>query len=174
MVGEILRPTKAEYYLEIAKAVCLRSPCLRRKFGAIVVREDAVVSSGYNGPARGVINCSEVGCIKDELDLPHYSSYDECPGVHAEENAILNAARHGANVLGGILYVLGQNSDGSLTEAKPCNRCKRVIINAGIKEVVIKKSDGSIAKIDVSEWASEDTKRYLERMEEVRKTKKGK
>lgn len=164
-----MRPTKAEYYLEISKAVCLRSPCLRRKFGAIVVREDVVVSSGYNGPARGVINCSEVGCIKDELNLPHYSAYDECPGLHAEENSILNAARHGACVLGGTLYITGLNRDGSIAEARPCGRCKRVLINAGIKEVIIRKSDGGIEHIEVSEWVGQDTKNYLERLGEARK-----
>jgi dCMP deaminase len=163
-----LRPTKAEYYLEIAKAVCLRSPCIRRKFGALVVREDVVVSSGYNGPARGVINCSEVGCIKDEFNLPHYSAYDECPGLHAEENSILNAARHGACVLGGTLYITGLNPDGTLTEARPCDRCKRAIINAGIGGVVIRKSDGGIEHIDTSEWVGQDTKRYLERLKGVR------
>lgn len=139
------------------------------------MKDDVVVSTGYNGPARGVVNCMEVGCLKDELDLPHYSGYDYCDGVHAEENSIINAARHGASVLGGTLYLYGQKfRDSSPIEGKPCDRCKRAIINAGIREVVIKKSDGSIARIDVAEWVSEDTKRYMEKMEEVRKTKKRK
>lgn len=168
-----LRPRKDEYYLEIARAICLRSPCIRRQFGAVIVKDDVVVSTGYNGPARGVVNCMEVGCLKDELDLPHYSGYDYCDGVHAEENSIINAARHGASVLEGTLYLYGQKfRDSSPIEGKPCDRCKRAIINAGIKEVVIKKSDGSIARIDVAEWVSEDTKRYLEKMEEVRKQKR--
>jgi len=167
------RPSKDEYYLEIAKAVCLRSPCIRRQFGAIIVREDVVVSTGYNGPARGVVNCMEVGCLKDELDLPHYSGYDYCDGVHAEENCIINAARHGASVLGGTLYIYGQNfGDSSPIEGKPCDRCKRAIINAGIKEVVTKKSDGGIVKTNVTDWAKEDTKQYLEKLKEARKTKK--
>ncbi len=173
MAGKVLRPTKAEYYLGIAKAVCLRSPCIRRQFGAIIVKDDAVISAGYNGPARGVVNCMDVGCMKDELNLPHYSGYDYCPGVHAEENSIINAARHGASVLGGTLYLYGQKfGDSSPIEGKPCNRCKRAIINAGIKEVVTKKSDGRIAKIKVANWAEEDTKQYLDRLEEARKTKK--
>jgi len=173
MVGKNLRPTKMGYYLEIAKAISLRSPCLRRKFGAIIVRDDVVVSSGYNGPARGVVNCFEVGCIKDELDLPHYSNYDECIGIHAEENSVINAARHGASVLGGTLYLYGQKSeDNSPIEGRPCDRCKRVIVNAGIKEVVTKKSDGSVAKTDVVKWVKEDTEQYLEKLKEARKTKK--
>lgn len=164
------RPSKDEYYLEIAKAVCLRSPCLRRKFGAIVVRNDVVVSSGYNGPARGVINCFEVGCLKDELNLPHYSGYDFCPGVHAEENCVINAARHGASVLGGTLYLFGLNyKDGSPTEAKPCDRCKRALINAGIKEVVLRKSDGSIARSNVVDWVKEDSEKYVRKIEEAKK-----
>lgn len=163
------RISKDEYYLEIARTVCLRSPCLRRKFGAVIVHEDVVVSSGYNGPARGVINCLDIGCIKDELNLPHYSAYEDCTAVHSEENCIINAARHGACVLGGTLYIAGLNPDGTLTEARSCDRCKRAIINAGIKEVVIRKSDGGIEHIDVSEWVGQDTKRYLEKLREARK-----
>jgi len=164
------RPNKDEYYLDIAKSVCLRSPCVRRQFGAIVVEEDVVVSTGYNGPARGVVNCLDIGCLKDELNLPPYSGYESCIGVHAEENAVINAARHGASVLGGILYIFGRDyKDGSIAEARPCERCKRVLINAGIREVVTKRPDGSIAKIDVASWVSEDTKRYLEELREARK-----
>ncbi len=162
------RPSKDEYYLEIAKSVSLRSPCLRRKFGSIIVREDTIVSSGYNGPARGVINCLEIGCIKDQLDLPHYSAYEYCPATHAEENAIINAARHGASVLGGTLYLYGVDPQGQPVEARPCERCRRVIINAGIRRVVIRKEDGTILKIDVEEWVREDTELYKRRLAEVR------
>lgn len=168
------RLSKDEYYLGIAKAVCLRSPCIRRQFGAIIVRDDVVVATGYNGPARGVVNCMEVGCLKDELNLPHYSGYDYCDGVHGEENCIINAARHGASVLGGTLYLYGQNfGDSSPIEGKPCDRCKRAIINAGIKEVVTKNSDGKIVKTKVSDWIKEDTKQYLDKLKEARKAKKG-
>jgi dCMP deaminase len=169
---KVFRPSKDEYYLEIARAVCLRSPCVRRQFGAIIVRDDVVVSTGYNGPARGVVNCMEVGCLKDELGLPHYSGYDYCPGVHAEENCVYNAARHGASVLGGTLYLYGQNfGDSSPIEGKPCDRCKRALINSGIKEVVTKRSDGSIVRTSVADWVEEDTKQYLERLREARKEK---
>ncbi len=163
------RISKDEYYLEIAKAVALRSPCIRRKFGAIVVKEDVIVSTGYNGPVRGGINCLEVGCLKNELNLPHYSGYDVCPAVHAEENAIINAARHGSCVLGGTLYIYGMNPDGSLAEAKPCERCKRVIINAGIREVVIKREDGEIMRFRVEDWVREDRELYKRRLAEARR-----
>ncbi|HID61098.1 MAG TPA: dCMP deaminase family protein [Hadesarchaea archaeon] len=172
-MSKYVRPNKDEYYLEIAKSVCLRSSCIRRQFGAIVVREDAVVATGYNGPARGVVNCMEVGCLKDELRLPHYSGYDYCPGIHSEENCIINAARHGTSVLGGVLYLYGQDfGDGSPIEGKPCDRCKRAIINAGIKEVVTKKSDSTIIKTKVSEWVKEDTKNYLSKLKQSRGGKK--
>lgn len=163
------RPTKDEYYLEIARAVAFRSPCLRRRFGAIIVKEDTIVSTGYNGPARGVINCLEVGCIKEELNLPHYSAYEFCPATHAEENAIINAARHGASVLGGILYLYGVGPDERPAEARPCERCRRVIINAGIERVVIRGEDGSVFKIDVQDWVREDTELYKKRLAEARK-----
>jgi deoxycytidylate deaminase len=82
------RISKDEYYLQIAKAVAQRAPCLRRQFGAIIVKDDVIVSTGYNGTARGVVNCTEVGCLKDEKNLPHYSGYESCPSVHAEENCV--------------------------------------------------------------------------------------
>lgn len=137
-----------------------------------IVKDDVIVSTGYNGPARGVINCFEVGCLKDELNAPHGTAYEFCIGVHAEENAIINAARSGANILGGTLYIFGQDfKDKSITEANPCDRCKRAIINAGLKQVVIKKADGKIEKIDVLNWIREDSVNYVKRLEEV-KTKK--
>ncbi|MDI6884129.1 MAG: deaminase [Hadesarchaea archaeon] len=168
------RLNKDEYYLEIAKAVCLRSPCIRRQFGAIIVKGDVVVSTGYNGTARGVVNCTEVGCLKNELGLPHYSGYDDCPGVHAEENVLINAARHGANVLGGTLYLYGRNFGETVPiEGRPCDRCKRAMINAGIKLLVIKRFDGEIIKFDVKDWIKEDTEKYIRKLEEAQKIARG-
>lgn len=163
------RPGKDEYYLGIAKAVCKRSPCIRRRFGAIVVKNDAVVSTGYNGPARGVVNCLQVGCLKDELEIPSYKGYDYCPAVHAEENAVINAARHGVSVLEGDLYLYGQKYDsGEIFEGKPCDRCKRTIINAGIRTLITKRPDGTILKENVKDWISKDTENYLKSLEETR------
>lgn len=165
-----MRLNKDEYYLEIAKAVSKRSTCLRRKFGAVIVKEDVIVSTGYNGSARGVVNCDEVGCLKDKVNAPEYSGYEFCIGVHAEENAIINAARHGASVLGGTLYLYGEyTKTGELTEARPCERCRRAIINSGIKEVVIRKADGSIKKINVKKWIIEDSENYLKKLKETTK-----
>jgi dCMP deaminase len=166
------RPPKDEYYLEIAKAVAQRSPCIRRKYGAVIVKNDAIVSTGYNGPARKVINCFEVGCIKDLQNLPHGMAYEDCPAVHAEENAVVNAARNGSNILGGTLYIAGVDKEGKLVEATPCLRCRRILINAGIERVVIRKEDGGIKYINTQEWIGEDTKTYLEKLEKVKKDKK--
>ncbi|MFW5912185.1 MAG: deoxycytidylate deaminase [Candidatus Hadarchaeota archaeon] len=164
------RPTKSKYYLGIAKAVCKRSPCIRRQYGAIIVKDDAIVSTGYNGPPRGVINCNEVGCLKEERDLPHYGSYDYCIAVHAEENSVINAARHGARVLNGTLYLYGREYDtGNTVKGKPCNRCKRTIINAGIKKVITEETDGSVEKYDVADWISQDTENYINKLKKTRK-----
>lgn len=165
------RPSKDEYYLEIAKTVAKRGTCLRRNFGALIVKNDAIVSTGYCGSARGVVNCLEVGCVKDLLNLPHGKAYDECISVHAEENAIINAARNGSPTVGATLYIAGILPNGELTEAIPCDRCKRAIINAGIEKVVILKANGEIKEILVSGWVKEDTEKYLEKLKQFQKSK---
>ena len=167
------RPDKTRYYLDIALSVAKRSPCKRRKYGAIIVVGDAIVSTGYNGPARGSTNC-EIGCIKDLLNLPHLQAYEFCPAVHAEENAIINAARNGAAVKGGVLYISGYDvKTGEIVKAEPCERCKRAIINAGIEKIVIKTSD-SYEEIKVKELVEDDKRRYEELFEESLKSlKKG-
>jgi dCMP deaminase len=165
-----MRLSKEEYYLGIAKAVALRSPCLRRKYGAIIVKNDAIVSTGYNGPARGSTNCEEVGCIKEILNLPHYSGYDYCPAVHAEENAVINAARTGNSVIDGTIYLYGIDVKTNKPVAgMPCPRCKRVLINAGIKEVVTIDESGNITKYDVRSWIEEDKDNYLKIVEMAKK-----
>lgn len=176
------RPSKDEYYLNIAKAVCQRSTCLRKKFGAIVVKDDAIVSTGYTGSARGVVNCQTVGCLRNVVKAKEYTGYDDnCISVHAEENAIINAARQGASVLGGTLYIHGEFTGekygkhrglGNLTEAKPCYRCKRAIINSGIAKVVIRKADGSIEAIDPNAWVKEDSEDYVRKYGEAAKGSK--
>lgn len=162
------RLPKKNYYLEIAKSVSKRSPCVRRQYGAVIVKNDTIVSTGYNGSARGVINCFEVGCVKEILNLPHGKAYEDCPAVHAEENAIINAARHGAHILGGILYISGQNGQGNLVEAIPCDRCKRAIINAGIEKVICLTKEGKEKEILVKDWIEEDTAKYLEKIKKAK------
>jgi dCMP deaminase len=164
-----MRISKEKYYLEIAKAVALRSPCTRRKYGAIIVKNDAIVSTGYNGPARGSTNC-EVGCIKNILKLPHYSNYELCPAIHAEENCVINAARNGSSLSGGVLFLCGIDAETKkIVAGVPCDRCKRVLINAGITEVITTDEKGEIVRIEVSKWVKEDKRKYEETIEKARK-----
>ena len=121
------RMSKDKYYLNIADAVLDRSTCLRRKYGAIIVKNDEILSTGYNGAPRGRSNCSELGyCIRDRLNIPSGQRYELCRSVHAEANAITKLARSSNNSEGATLYVT----------ASPCIECAKLIIQAGIKRVV--------------------------------------
>ena len=119
------RISKRDYYIQIAKAVSKRSPCLKNRVGAIIVKNDTIIATGYNGPARGEDHCKE--CVR--ADKPHGSVYEKCPAIHSEENCIINAARYGVSVLGGKMYIYGKG-------VSPCYRCKRAMKNAGIVEVI--------------------------------------
>jgi dCMP deaminase len=153
--------------LEIALSVAARSTCLRRKFGAVIVNGNTIVGTGYNGNAKGVINCYEVGCIKNEMDLPQNSAYDLCPAVHAEENAIINSNR--SDRIGATLYIAGYDSDGEYTRAVPCKRCKRKIINSEISEVILMDADGRPVRIDVKDFIQGDTAWYIKELNQARK-----
>ncbi len=154
------RPDKTMYFLNIALSVAARSTCLRRKFGAVIVKDNIIVGTGYNGNARGVVNCHEVGCIKDLMDAPQGKAYDYCPAVHAEENAIINSNR--ADRIDATLYIAGLDREGSYTMAVPCQRCQRKIINSQIAEVVILKDDGDPMRIYVKEYVKADGEWYKE------------
>ncbi len=161
------RPDKTMYFLNIALSVAARSTCLRRKFGAVIVKDNTIVGTGYNGNARGVVNCHEVGCIKNFMGSPKGEAYDYCPAVHAEENAIINSNR--ADRIGATLYIAGI-ADGKYTMALPCQRCQRKIINSQIKEVVILKDDGTPMTINVKEYIEADSKWYRELLNKARNT----
>lgn len=152
------RPDKTMYFLDIALSVAKRSTCLRRKFGAVLVKENTIVGTGYNGTARGVVNCYEVGCIKDDMEAPSGQAYDLCPAVHAEENAIINSSR--TDRIGSTLYIAGRDRNGILTKALPCQRCRRKIINSQIKDVIILDEDNSPIKYDVKDYIEEDSQWY--------------
>ena len=141
------RPNKIMYFLNIALSVAQRSTCLRRKFGAVIVKENTIVGTGYNGNARGVINCQG-------------KSYDYCPAVHAEENAIINSNR--SDRINSTLYIAGIDSKGEYTIALPCQRCQRKIINSQIKEVIILKNDGTPMIFNVQDYVKQDSEWYLE------------
>lgn len=163
------RPDKTMYFLKIALAVAERSTCLRRKIGAVIVKGNTIVGTGYNGTAKGVVNCYEIGCIKDVLDLPHDKAYDLCPAVHAEENAIINSDRE--DRIGAKLYIAGFDSNGNYARAEPCLRCKRKIINSEIEEVIILDESGKPVRFEVKKWVEEDTNWYLRELERARKAK---
>ena len=152
------RPDKTMYFLGIALSVAKRSTCLRRKFGAVIVKDNTIIGTGYNGNARGVVNCSEIGCIKNIMNSPQGMAYDYCPAVHAEENAIINSNR--ADRIGATLYIAGLNPDGGYTLALPCQRCQRKIINSQIKQVILLRDDGTPMTIKVEEYIKADTDWY--------------
>jgi len=161
------RPDKDRYFLDIALSVAARSTCIRRQFGAVIVKDSTIIGTGYNGTARGVVNCSEVGCIKDMMDSPQGAAYDYCPAVHAEENAIINSNR--SDRIGATLYIAGRDRDGKLTMAIPCQRCRRKIMNSQIKDVIILSSEGKPILSNVSDYAKEDSEWYINLLNNVKK-----
>ena len=162
------RPDKDRYFLDIALSVAARSTCTRRKFGAVIVKDSTIVGTGYNGTARGVVNCYEVGCIKDEMESPQGAAYDYCPAVHAEENAIINSNR--SDRIGSILYIAGRDKEGKLTMAVPCQRCRRKIINSQIRDVIILSNEGNPIHYDVNSYAEEDSKWYMEALKNAKRS----
>ncbi len=150
------RTSKENYYLDIADSVLNRSTCLRRKYGAIVVRSDEILSTGYNGAPRGRRNCSNLGvCTREKLNIPSGERYELCRSVHAEMNAIISASRR--DMLGGTLYLVGRDAaDGKLIDAMPCSMCRRVIINAGLTEVVVRTGEDTYRTIHVRDWVFND------------------
>lgn len=149
------RIDKITYYLGIAKAVSVRGTCLRRKFGAVIVKDDKVVSTGYVGAPTGRANCSDIGtCFRMEHNIPSGTMYEKCRSVHAEMNAIIKASPE--ELEGSVLYLYGEENNGDITKnADCCAMCKRMIINAGIRIVVIKTEDG-YNPINVEEWVNND------------------
>lgn len=132
------RPTKIEYYLTIAETVALRSTCLRRQYGAVIVKNDTIISTGYNGSARGEINCCDVGeCWREAHNVPHGEQYEKCRAVHAEMNAIINAAK--PEMRNATLYLGGWINGAVMADSvEPCLMCMRVLKNAGIKAVIVR------------------------------------
>lgn len=129
------RVSKQQYYLDIAASVAKRSTCLRRQYGAVIVKNDEIVATGYNGAPRGDINCCDKGvCWRDENHIPHGEQYEKCVAVHAECNAIISASRN--EMLGATIYLYGFEDGQPLSAPEPCLICTRLIKNAGITMVV--------------------------------------
>ncbi len=151
------RTSKQNYYLDIADAVLERSTCLRRKYGAIIVRSDEIISTGYNGAPRGRRNCSDLGgCTRETLHIPSGERYELCRSVHAEANAIISASRR--DMIGATLYLVGRDARTNelLSEASSCSMCKRQIINAGIERVVVRVTPTEYRTVMVSDWIEND------------------
>lgn len=159
---EFTRPSKIDYYLNIAKEVAQRSTCMRRKFGAVIVRDDQIISTGYAGAPRGTRNCIDIGeCPREKAKIPAGERYELCRSVHAEQNSVINAARAGVSVLGSVLYLYGEHRRGGLTGQPPCKMCRRVVINAGIRSVIV-RTDRGHDEHDVGSWVGEDLFDYTQ------------
>ncbi|MBR6812210.1 MAG: cytidine deaminase [Oscillospiraceae bacterium] len=151
------RRDKENYYLDIAETVLERSTCLRRCYGAIIVANDEIVSTGYNGAPRGRANCADLNqCTRNALNIPSGERYELCRSVHAEANCIISASR--SEMHGATLYLVGKNAaDGSYVEnASSCSMCKRLIINAGISRVVVRSDKDNYTSVNVREWVYND------------------
>ncbi len=151
------RIDKENYYLDIAETVLERGTCIRRNYGAIIVNNDQIVSTGYVGAPRGRKNCSDLGaCIREKLGVERGTRYELCRSVHAEANAIIHAARE--HMIGATLYLVGKEYDtGEYVEnANSCAMCKRMIINAGIQRVVVRNARDRFTAIYVEDWIAED------------------
>ena len=146
--------SKDEYYLNIAREVSRKSTCFRRIIGAIIIRDDQIISTGYAGAPRKTKDSLEHGfCLRDKLKIPHGQRYELCRSVHAEQNAIINAARAGVSLLGGDMFLYGSipGKDEPIN-AFPCFICKKMIINSGLQRVICSTEKGKMAIFNVADW----------------------
>ena len=153
----MIRTDKENYYLDIAETVSERGTCLRRNFGAIIVQNDEIVATGYNGAPRGRKNCIDTGvCIREALGIPRGERYEVCRSVHAEANAIISAAR--SECIGGTLYLVGMEARTNelAKNITPCSMCRRLIINAGIAKVVTRETPEKYQVTNVRDWVFND------------------
>ena len=152
------RISKDEYYLNIAREVSARSTCLRRQYGAVIVKNDQIISTGYCGAPRDTANCVNIGiCIRKEMNIKHGEHYEWCRSVHAEQNAIIHASR--LDMLDSTLYLVGVDAETNtlLAVSEPCKICKRLIINAGIQKVVSFVENKQVHSIKVNtEWTEKN------------------
>lgn len=151
------RPSKDQYYLNIAKEVSQRGTCYRLRGGSIIVKDDQIISTGYIGSPRGTKDCMERGyCLRDHLKIPHGTQYEICRSVHCEANAIINAARAGVSLLGATMYTYEENGKtGEKVDAMPCYVCKKMMINAGLSRSIGNTKDGSLKFFHIEDWVSE-------------------
>ena len=151
------RPDKINYYLDIAETVSKRSTCLRKHYGVIIVKNDVIISTGYNGAPRGRKNCSDINyCMRDALGIPRGERYEMCRSVHAEANAIIAADRD--KMLGSTLYMscIDPKTNSLVGGVCSCMMCKRLVLNAGIKEVIVRETETDYTVYTVSDWIEDD------------------
>ena len=151
------RRDKHNYYLDIAEQVAERGTCLRRNYGSVIVNNDEIVSSGYTGSPRGRANCSELGfCMRQKMGIPRGERYELCRSVHSEANAIISAARK--DMIDATLYLCGVEMEKGdyVKDASCCSMCKRLVINAGIKTVVVRNTKNEYTVVDVQSWIDHD------------------
>ena len=151
------RISKENYYLDISETVLERATCLRRVYGAIIVKNDEIISTGYNGAPRGRANCVDMGyCSREAMNVPRGERYELCRSVHAEANAIISASRR--DMVGGTIYLVGRNAATGelLPDATSCLMCRRMVINAGLERVVIRRTKTEFEVVPVETWIAED------------------
>lgn len=148
MENKKMRPEWDEYFIEIAKVVSSRSTCLRRRYGAVIVKDRVIISTGYNGSPRGIQNCIDLNmCTRQERNIPSGERYELCEAVHAEQNAIINGPPE--RMKDATIYIAGFEEDDSFAAGRPCKLCDRMIRNSQITEVVYLDKDASLKKIDI-------------------------
>lgn len=151
------RVDKTNYYLDIAESILERGTCIRRKYGAVIVKNDEIISTGYAGAPRGRKNCDELGfCAREKLKIPRGERYEMCRSVHAEQNAIISASRR--DLIDSTLYLVGvdANTGEYVENAAPCMLCKRFIINAGIKNIFVRNNKNEYTEIKVQDYIDND------------------
>lgn len=151
------RRDKVNYYLDLAEVVSKRGICLRRHYGAVIVKNDEVISTGYVGAPRGRKNCTDIGmCIRQKMGVPRGERYELCRSVHAEANAIISASRD--KMIGSSLYLVGVEAESGeyVKNSNSCSMCKRMIINAGIEKVYIRDTKDEYRIVHVSDWIAQD------------------
>lgn len=141
------RPNKTAYYLNIAKEISKRSTCIRRQYGAVIVKNDEIIATGYNGAPRGIVNCCDQGyCWREHNNIPHGEQYEKCVAVHAEQNAIISSSRR--DMIDSVMYLAGCDAQtGEELNAEPCLICSRMILNSGIKMVITNNGTITVSEL---------------------------
>jgi dCMP deaminase len=157
------RPSWDEYFMEIARLVVSRSTCLRRQVGAVIVKDKKILATGYNGAPAGLAHCIDRGCLRDELGIPSGERHELCRGLHAEQNAIIQAAYHGVSINGATLYCTNL----------PCIICTKMLINAGIARVVYEGGYADDLARQMWEESNVDVERFQPEQSQPEKLRKG-